>query len=63
LEIRGSFNCLRKESHLKKTKKLTLRKETLTDLQRVNGGVLYYNNTVYYPVETDFCTRGCPVWA
>lgn len=48
---------------MKKSRKLTLQKETLIDLQKVAGGqqseIIY---TVYYPVETDFCTRGCPVW-
>lgn len=48
---------------MKKTKKLTLQKETLADLQQVTGGVQSkLNNTVYYPVYSDFCSAGCPVW-
>jgi len=52
-------------------KKLTLRKETLLDLRQVTGGdIVSYNqytvpidDTVYHPVQSDFCTRGCPVQA
>jgi hypothetical protein len=54
----------------KTVKKLSLQKETLAYLQRVDGGkiISYYNtipidDTVYYPVQSDFCSRGCPVWA
>jgi hypothetical protein len=54
----------------KNVKKLSLQKETLAYLQQVNGGkiISYYNtvpidDTVYYPVQSDFCSRGCPVWA
>lgn len=53
----------------KNLKKLSLQKETLTGLSHVQGGkiISYYNtipidDTVYYPVESDFCSRGCPVW-
>ena len=49
---------------MKKAKKLSLRKETLIDLQQVNGGLQsQIVKTVYYPVQTDFCTRDCPVYA
>jgi hypothetical protein len=52
-------------------KKLTLRKETLSDLRHVTGGdIISYNqytvpidDTVYHPVHSDACTRGCPVQA
>lgn len=53
----------------KNAKKLSLQKETLTALQQVSGAkiISYYNtvpidDTVYYPRESDFCSRGCPVW-
>jgi len=40
-------------------KKLTLQRETLTNLEQVAGG-LQLNNTVYYPVRTENCaTAGC----
>lgn len=51
-----------------KTKKLSLHRETLSHLQWVTGGVSNYcqdtdyNDTVYYPKETEQCTRGCPIW-
>ena len=38
-----------------KTKKLSLQKETLSNLQCVTGG------TVYYPKESEQCSRGCPI--
>lgn len=48
---------------MKKAKKLSLQKETLIDLQQVHGGqqsrIIY---TVYYPVQTDLCSRDCPVY-
>jgi hypothetical protein len=46
-----------------KSKKLTLQRETLADLQKANGGLeaSQLNNTVYYPQPSDNCTRGCPV--
>jgi hypothetical protein len=51
-------------------KKLALQKETLVQLQQVSGGkiISYYNtvaidDTVYYPVQSDYCSRGCGSWA
>ncbi len=45
-----------------KSKKLTLQRETVADLQRVGGGLVnsQYNDTVYHPQQSDYCTRGCP---
>jgi hypothetical protein len=45
-----------------KSKKLTLQRETVADLQRATAGVdnTLYNDTVYRPQPSDYCTRGCP---
>jgi hypothetical protein len=60
------FRAPQKEIPVKKqvkSKKLTIRRETLADLQRATGGVIdsQYNDTVYHPQPSDDCTRGCPV--
>ena len=46
-----------------KSKKLTLQRETVADLERATGGAIdsQYNDTVYHPQPSDYCTRGCPV--
>ena len=45
-------------------KKLTLQRETVANLERVNGGLLpgtsQINDTVWRPQPSDLCTQGCP---
>jgi hypothetical protein len=59
------FRAQQKEIPVKKqikSKKLTLQRETVADLQRATGGLVdsQYNDTVYRPQPSDYCTRGCP---
>jgi hypothetical protein len=47
----------------KQVKKLTLQRETVVNLDKVNGGLVVdsqINDTVYHPQPSDYCTRGCP---
>jgi hypothetical protein len=46
----------------KQVKKLTLQRETVANLEKVNGGLVnsQLNDTVYRPQPSDLCTQGCP---
>ncbi len=44
-------------------KKLTLQRETVANLESVNGGLAansQINDTVWRPQPSDLCTQGCP---